>query len=214
MYKYKASPKYICKEKGCGNRIHIDDLENVFSETLKSFFFSEEEIASYLETTNEDISTKQELVSHQSSALSKLKTEMDKIYKLYIDDMISPAEFKERYSPLEIRKINIEKDLPRLQAELDVLKVNLNSKDQIILEAQSLYSKWSTLSFQQKREIVESITESIIIGNGDVEINLHYVPDLQATKPNITPQTPISHPSAQTSSKMATNNHGFIAAIN
>ena len=208
MYRYAEAAKYKCKP--CRNSISVDDLEAVFSDTLKGFFFSEKDINKYVEESSNDIAKKQKLVTHQSTALSKLKVEMDKVYDLYVQDMISPAAFKERYSPLETRKVQIETDLPRLQAELDALKINLRSKDQMIVEAQSLYSRWSTLSFQQKREIVESITESIIINKNDIDINLHYVPH-NNSNPNI-PQTSNTHPSKSTSKK-ATNNHGFMAAI-
>ena len=70
----------------------------------------------------------------------------------------------------------MEADLPRLQAELDALKINQLSSEEVMAEAADLYGRWPKLSFDEKRRIVESITDRIVIGKEDVDISLCYLP--------------------------------------
>ncbi len=101
---------------------------------------------------------------------------MEKVYRLYLDDQITPQGFGTRYKPLEERVGQIEEQLPQLQAEIDFLRIQYLSSDQILTEAQDLYSRWEDLSPEEKRRIVESITEKIIVGEGEVTIHLAYLP--------------------------------------
>src|ERR1035437_7596489 len=57
MYVFTSSAtKYLCQS--CRNKIPIADLEAVFQEQLKNFFFSPDEIASHLEEANDVIRQK------------------------------------------------------------------------------------------------------------------------------------------------------------
>ena len=44
-------------------------------------------------------------------------------------------------------------------------------------EARTLYDRWEDLSEEEKRAIVEAITERIEIGEDEVAITLYYKPD-------------------------------------
>ncbi|MDD3926743.1 MAG: recombinase family protein [bacterium] len=174
MYVLSNSPKYTCGK--CRNKIGITDLEEVFHEQLKSFFFSPVEITNYLSSADHVIKEKEDLLFTLNEDERKIKQEMDKTYKLYLDDMISSEGFGERYKPLEERLSQIQDQIPEIQAEIDFLKIQYLSSDQIFNEAKDLYSRWPELSQEEKRKIVESITEQIIIGEDEVTINLCYLP--------------------------------------
>src|SRR5207244_2417579 len=60
MYVPSNTPKYVCY--ACRNKIPIPDLEGVFHEQLKNFFFSPTEIAAYLDEADKTIREKQELI--------------------------------------------------------------------------------------------------------------------------------------------------------
>ncbi len=179
MYVPSNSPKYTCSK--CRNRITLEDLEGVFQHQLKNFFLSPSEVSTYLGRADEVIGEKEDLLRSLTEEQKRIRQEMEKVYRLYLDDQITPQGFGERYKPLEERVGQIEDQLPQLQAEIDFLKVQYLSSDQIMTEAQDLYSRWDDLSPEEKRRIVESITERIIVGEGDVTIHLAYLPSTSET---------------------------------
>lgn len=82
---------------------------------------------------------------------------------------------------MEDRLQQIEDQLPELQAELDFLKIQFLSSDRILTEARGLYSRWPQLTRDEKRNIVENVTEKITIGKDEVTINLCYLPSSSET---------------------------------
>jgi site-specific DNA recombinase len=174
MYVPSNSPKYICYK--CRNKIGKADLEEVFHQQLKSFFFSPSEVSDYLKKADQVIKEKEELLRALLEEERKVRQEMDKTYRLYLDDEITSEGLGQRYKPLEQRLKQINDQIPELQGEIDFLKIQYASKDEILSEAKDLYSRWKQLSSDEKRTIVESITENIIVGTEDVTINLCYLP--------------------------------------
>lgn len=174
MYVPTESQKYTCHL--CGNKIRTDDLEEVFHAQLKNFFLSPTEIEGYLSQADRVIGEKEKLLESIASDRKRLKSEMDKLYGLYLDDGISRNGFQERYTPLEERLRQIDNQIPELQGEIDFLKIQYLSSDEILHEARDLYARWQQLSFDEKKKIIETITEKITIGKNDIEINMCYLP--------------------------------------
>ena len=174
MYVPSNSPKYTCRD--CRNKIPVEDLEAVFHEQLKSFFFSPEEIGKYLEEADKTIQGKQELLQTLERERGKVRQEMEKTHRLYLDDQISSEGFGAAYRPMEERLKQLEEEIPDLQGEVDFLKIQYLSSDEILSEARDLYGHWPELSQEEKGKVVENITERIIIGKDDLTINLCYLP--------------------------------------
>ena len=62
---------------------------------------------------------------------------------------------------------------------IDFHRVNSQSADEILSEANELYGRWPTMSKEKKRVIVESITDKIVVGSGNessITIELAYLP--------------------------------------
>lgn len=174
MYVPSNTPKYVCYR--CRNKIPLGDLEGIFQEQLKNFFFSPADIAKYLEEADKTIKDKQELLQALEKELRETKHAMDKIYRAYIADELTVQAFGRQYRPLEERVNQLEDQIPRLQGEIDFLKIQYLSSDQVLAEARDLYSRWQTLENAEKRKVVENITERIVIGKDDVTIDLCYLP--------------------------------------
>jgi site-specific DNA recombinase len=174
MYVPSNSSKYTCYK--CRNKIGTADLEEIFHHQLKTFFFSSSEITGYLNKADHVIKEKEDLLQALTEEKRKIEREMEKVYRSYIDDTIDSKTFGSLYKPLEERRQQMEDQLPELQGEIDFLKIQYLSSDQILNEAKDLYSRWPEFLSTEKRKIIENITEKIIIETEDVTINLSYLP--------------------------------------
>jgi site-specific DNA recombinase len=56
------------------------------------------------------------------------------------------------------------------------LKVNDVSGEQVLSEAQTLYERWPELPPENKRKIAEAIMEKIVVGDGEIDLTLSYMP--------------------------------------
>jgi site-specific DNA recombinase len=77
---------------------------------------------------------------------------------------------------LSDRQRQLDDEIPKGQAVIDVPKIAHLSQEEIVTEAKDLYSRWTELPKDEKRRIVEAITEAITIGKEDIEIALYYAP--------------------------------------
>jgi site-specific DNA recombinase len=101
---------------------------------------------------------------------------MTRTHRLYLDNGITSQGFAQFYKPAEERLNQLNAELPRLQAEVDLLKVDNLSADEILHEATTLYDRWPSLPTEDKRKIAESLVEKIVIGEGEIDITFSYLP--------------------------------------
>jgi site-specific DNA recombinase len=131
--------------------------------------------------------------------------------------MIDKHGFGAKYHPWADRFRQLDDEIPAAKAELDVMRIGRLSEEEIILVARDLYDRWPKLPEEEKRRIIEAITEKIIVGKDEVEINLCYAPPVPSSgRSDGTPissggSVPPTTPSNR--GKRATNPQGFVAAI-
>jgi site-specific DNA recombinase len=174
LYVPSNTPKWVCYK--CRNKIPISDLERVFEAQLKGFFLSEEEVAQYLVEGDRVLQEKRELLEVLGREEERLREDMDKTYRLYLDDKLGAEGFGERYRPLEERARQLKEELPRLEAEIDFLSIQHLSSHEVVAEARDLYGRWGDLPFDERRAIIEAIVDRITVGKDEVEIDLAYLP--------------------------------------
>jgi site-specific DNA recombinase len=174
MYVFSRSPKYVCPK--CRNKIPIEDLEAIFREELKNFFVSKDKVQAHLSKANEHLQDlKSRLIAH-TRQLEKVRAEMRKVYQLFQADQITPDGFGKLYRPLEEQERALAVELPKLQGEVDALEVRQISADEVAAEANNLHRLWPKLKTDEKRQLIESITEKIVVGDGEIDITLCYLP--------------------------------------
>jgi site-specific DNA recombinase len=174
MYIRSKSVKYTCQK--CRNKIPKDDLEAVFIEQIKHFSVSPDEIGAHLERANAAIHTKAELLAVLEAERQKVSEEIDKLHDLYLSGMIDKEGFGAKYHPWADRLRQLDDEIPAAQAKLDVMKISHLTEEEIILGARDLYDRWPKLPEEEKRSIIEAITQRIIVGKDEVDINLYYAP--------------------------------------
>lgn len=174
MYVMSGSNRYRCP--ACHTKAAEDVLEAVFLEQLKGFLITPEAVAEQLAQADGEIRNRGERIGALEAERGRTRSEMEKLYRLYIGDGISPDGFAERNQPLEERLRAIEDELPRLQGELDFLKIQYLAHDEMLAEGQSLYDRWPRLEFAEKRAIVEAVLEHMCVGEEEIELTLGYFP--------------------------------------
>jgi len=174
MYVPSNTPRYVCK--ACRTKIPEVDVERLFQQQLKSFFFSPEAVASHFEEGDQVLSEKAQLLSTLQAEQGKVKREMEQLYRLYMGGNISPEGFGKKYKPLEERAAQLEGEVPRLQAEVDFLRVELLSGEEVVEAARELYTGWDELPFDERRKVVESLVERVTVGGGKIALALLYFP--------------------------------------
>ena len=176
MYVYHKDkfPTYRCKP--CKTKLQVDDIDAIYHEQLKTFLYTEKDLTIYLSQSNEELIAKEKLLNFNRENLHKIRKRMDELVTLRLDGEMNKESFAEQFKPLEIQREQIENQLPKLEAEIDFIKIENISADTALTEARDLYNKWDKMPFEEKRSIVEIITDKISIDNQDINIRLSYMP--------------------------------------
>ena len=186
MYVRSNTPKYVCMS--CRTKIPIIDLDRVFQSELERFTLSPDAVAAYLAQGSEAVAEKEELLSALLRERERLGKEADKLYRLYQEDALSVDGFRERHRPLEERLAGLGMEAPRLQGEIDFLKVKTVMQDEILGHTRDLAHNWLTMDLSQKRTVVESLLKCITIHRDTVEIVFASLPPLSEIMANGPPR--------------------------
>jgi site-specific DNA recombinase len=181
MYMRLRSPKYVCKN--CQNKVAPDDLEEIFHGRLENFLFSDTEIQNHLDQEKQMLLDKEQLLETRKKELQTLKQKVANIMELYHEGELSKEAFKEHHEPVYEKQKQVEQSILELQGQIDVFKMQSLDNSQILHDAQNLHKQWKTFTKEEKKSIIETITESIIIGEEDIEIHLSYIPTLAPLEP-------------------------------
>jgi site-specific DNA recombinase len=157
----------------------MKDLDEVFHQELKAFFAQPERIAEHLRNARQNLTEKEALLATHKNEIQKVREEMARTHRLYLDGQITGQGFGEFYKPAEERLDQLTSELPKLQAEIDLIKIDQLSADDILHEANTLYDRWPELPTEDKRKIAESLVEKIVIGDNEIDITFSYLPSCE-----------------------------------
>lgn len=175
MYVYNNNKDYKCTP--CKRKIPVADLDEIYHSQLKSFLFSDSDLNSFSEKSDKQIKEKQNLLDISKDSYEKLKKRLEQQVNLRLDGELSKEDFQTFYQPVQVQLRQMEEQIPILEAEIDFLKIQLLSSDTVLTEARSLYENWIKLPFDEKRAIVETITEHIEIQPDTINISLVPISD-------------------------------------
>jgi site-specific DNA recombinase len=172
MYVLSNTPKYFCER--CKKRVPCADLEAIFLDQLKEYFGNAPRIAGYVRKAAESANAKTDLLATTTVEIAKVKEQMTKTHQLYLAGAASVERFKELNDPLEERLHQLQSERVRLQAEVDVSRAETLSAEAVIEEALKLQETWPTLELDKKRQIVQSLVESITVDVDAKRIKLRF----------------------------------------
>ena len=172
MYVLSNTPKYFCE--GCKSRMPCVDLETIFLDRLRAYFADPERIAGHIRTAVENARQKTDLLGTTAGEIAKVKDQMNKTHQLYLAGAASIDRFKELNAPLEDRLRQLQEEQLRVQAEVDVGKADTLSAEAVIEEALKLQETWPGLDLERKRQVVQSLVESIIVDVPQQRITLRF----------------------------------------
>lgn len=177
MYVPSNTPKYVCT--ACRTKIPIVDLEKHFFDSLKDYLVAPDKVSAYLDGANTTMAEKNQLLASLRKEHQKVSTEAEQIYQLYLEKGLTVTQFKQRFQPLDARKSQLEVEIPRVEAELDLLKVEGLSTECIMAEATDLHARWPKMAADEKRKVVELLTQTIVIAKDGISLNLYYLPGFE-----------------------------------
>lgn len=176
MYVYHSNQKYICKY--CKTSIPANDLDDIFHEQLKTFLLTDQNLTEYEQKQDREIKDKERLLTVLTDEAVKNRKRMADLVNMRLNGEMTKENFMMHHKPLEERMVQLDTQLPDLQASVDFLKIQHLSSDTVLQGAKDLYSQWPELPFEQKRTIVEVITDKITVGAEDVHLQLAYLPSI------------------------------------
>ena len=174
VYHQTNNPTYTCSK--CKTRIPAADLDEIFKDQLKTFLLTDTSVSEYLEKLDVQLQERQNLLFVVKEERQKLKKKMEEMVNMRVAGEWNRETFIEHFKPLEERIMQIDNQLPEIEAEIDFLKIQHYSSDTVLSDAKDLYSRWDDLIFEDRRTIVEVITDVITIGKEDINIKLSYIP--------------------------------------
>ena len=175
MYVPSRTTKYqcnVCKK----TRIGVTDIEEIYFEYLKSFLLTKNDLAKFQTRANEAIRTKATELETMTKEKERIKKEMDKLILLHLQDQIPTNSFKGYFEPLDTQYQQLLESHMQTAGQLDFLKIQQLNGEHILGNAENLYERWPTLDLPVKRQIVEELTQSIVIDQEDITIKFGYNP--------------------------------------
>ena len=172
MYTRHNTLNYVCN-KSCGNLIHKEDLEEVFKNELYSYSASPQNVDSYFDKLKKIINAKERELQTLKRKKNQLNEKIEQLLELHIQGQIKTESFHTYHAKPYEQLIQVEESIVELEGEILGFSTKKSSTNTIIQEAQNLYEKWDNLNHDQKRSVIETIVEKIIVDKDEIEINLY-----------------------------------------
>ncbi len=174
MYTRTSSENYVC-QNSCGNKIHKEDLEEVFKNELHNYTVSKHEIDGYFKKLQGVITSKEKELKHLQKKRETLNEKIDSLIELHVQGQIKTEAFHSYHNKPYEQLTQIEEFIVELEGEVSGFSHREKSTNIILEKAKNLYERWDTLDKEQKRSIIEIIVDKIIVGKDDIEINLYNI---------------------------------------
>lgn len=174
MFTHNKTQNYLCR-KHCGNKIHKEDLEEIFKTELQTYTISQSQMDSYFEKLYGVISAKEKELKLVKKEKEKVDKEIENLLNLHNQGQIETTAFQKYHNQPYQRLLQLQKTEAQLEGEILGFSNCEASTNNIMTEAKNLYENWDSLDKDKKRNVIETITDKIIVGIQDITINLYKI---------------------------------------
>ena len=150
-------------------------MNEIYHQHLKDYL-GEINPKMFIEEIEAELKQQEVLLSSTIKKLAQLRKKMDDLVNLRLNGELNKEHLAKLYKPLEEQVNQLDESIPKLQADIDYKRIQMNSSDYVLSEAKALYTEWTDMQFSQKRTIAETVTEYITIGEDTINIALAYLP--------------------------------------
>ncbi len=176
MYGYdygRSKPYYLCSK--CREKIEIQELENILIGSLKNYEFNPKDLVGLPRSSVKNLVKKQNKLRQ---SLKDVEKRIDELFELYHKKLINQLLFSEKIKSLEERQMVLMKEIPEIEEEISMLKIRKQSKV-MVNQMKTISETFPKLTFQEQRDIMEELLESIKVDKDRIDINLYFLPVFQ-----------------------------------
>ena len=163
---------YKCKNKNCVNKIRRDDLEEAFKSRLNNFLQDKKELAQYFQHSKKALKNKEKKFDGLKDEQKKLKEELKNLLHLHSSGQIPTDAFSEYHDVPYKKSKKLNEQILKLESEIASDSIRQNSTSFIIDNSKEIYSKWDSYERDTKRDIIETVLDTIVIGHDSISFNL------------------------------------------
>ncbi|WP_113663503.1 recombinase family protein [Pedobacter nanyangensis] len=178
MYKLSTARKFTCQK--CKKFIDEQLINNTYQAHLKEYLGGMN-TQIFIDELNRQIKEKEALLSSSVKKRNQHLKKMDDLVNLRLNSGIDQEHYMNLYKPLSQEVAQLKDYIPKLEGEIDYIKVQLNSSDYVLSQARALYEEWSQMEISQKRGIIETVTDYIIVEDDTIKISVSFFLDNRQT---------------------------------
>jgi len=164
---------YKCTNKECTNKIPREDLEEAFKSRLNEFLSNKRELERYFKQSEKNLKDKEYELELAKKKLIEIKDKLRKLIDLHVQGQIPTEAFSSYHKEPYEQSLQLETLISKLEQEVLNQSAKKKSTAFIINNSKDLYSKWNEYDRDKKREIIEEVIESVIIGTDTIDFNLN-----------------------------------------
>ncbi len=192
MYVPSWSPKYSCRK--CRRKILCEAIEDIYRSQLGRL--SPQILAAHFSDEDKAIEDQEALLQSLQKGQEALSREMERLYRSFQAEETDGKTFGKLYPKLEARLDQLTDESAKLQGQIDAARISRLSAEEVVDQAADLANHWPNLPLEDRRRIVEMITQEIVVDDDEITVRFEALPF------------------SRTDHMKATQAQGFIAATN
>ena len=165
----------------CDNsNVRADILEDLILSHIIGLVNNKNSLQAILEATNNDIEDRRvPLIAKRNklqSELDSIETEINNLVDALSKNILPELIIKRKYKELENKKIEIRKELEKVNFELNSNYNESYDLDNIIKHIENFKYTYEYLDLEEKKKLLRSIIKEIIVDKNKVKLVLYFLP--------------------------------------